>query len=54
MAKEGTGKTLVVLEEAEVRELLQMARRNDPKEIQRYVMKDFMKKVETALRRRCV
>ena len=53
MAKEGSKETLVIFEEAEVRELLQMVRRNDSEEIQRYMMKDFIKKVEAALRRRC-
>jgi hypothetical protein len=53
MAKERIEKTLVIFEEAEVRQLLQMAQRNDPQEIQRYMMKVFIKKVEAILRRRC-
>lgn len=53
MAKERIEKTLVVLEEAEVRELLQLAQRNDPDEIKRYMLKIFIKKVEAILRRRC-
>ncbi|MCJ7584597.1 MAG: hypothetical protein MUO30_07490 [Anaerolineales bacterium] len=52
MAKEQIEKTLVILEEAEVRQLLQVAQRNDPKEIQHFMM-IFIKKVEAALRRRC-
>jgi hypothetical protein len=53
MAKEQIEKTLVILEEAEVRQLLQVAQRNDPQEIQRFMMTVFIKKVEAALRRRC-
>ena len=53
MAKQRIEKTLVVLEEEEVRQLLQIARRNDPQEIQRYMIKIFIKKVEAILRRRC-
>ena len=53
MAKERIEKTLVIFEQEEVRQLLQIARRNDPQEIQRYMLKVFIKKVEATLRRRC-
>jgi len=53
MAKQRIEKTLVVLDEAEVRQVLQIAQRNDLQEIQRYMIKIFVKKVEAILRRRC-
>ncbi len=53
MAKERIEKTLIVLEEAKVRELLQLAQRNDSEEIQHYMMNIFIKEVEAVLRRRC-
>lgn len=53
MAKQRIEKTLVVLDEAEVRQVLQIAQRNDLQEIQRYMIKIFIKKVEAILRRRC-
>ncbi len=53
MAKQRIEKTLIVLEETEVRQVFQIAQRNDPQEIQRYMMKVFIKKVEAVLRRRC-
>jgi len=53
MAKEQIEKTLIVLEEAEVRQLLQLAQRNDPEEIRLFMMTFFIKKVEATLRRRC-
>ena len=53
MAKQRIEKTLVVLEEAEVRQILQIAQRNNRQEIQSYMIKVFIKKVEAVLRRRC-
>lgn len=53
MAKQRIERTLVVLEEAEVRQVLQIAQKNDSQEIQRYMIKVFIKKVEAILRRRC-
>jgi hypothetical protein len=53
MAKERIEKTLVILGEEEVRQLLQLAQRNAPEEIQRFMIKVFIKKVEAVLRRRC-
>jgi hypothetical protein len=53
MAKERIEKTLIVLNEEEVRQLLRVAQRNNPEEIQRFMLKVFIKKVEAILRRRC-
>ena len=53
MAKQRIEKTLVVLEEEEVRQLLRIAQRKDPQEIQSYMLKVFIKKVEAVLRRKC-
>ena len=53
MAKERIEKTLVILEEAEVHQLLEVAQRNDAEEIQRFILQVIVKKVEAALRRRC-
>lgn len=53
MAKERVEKTLIILEEAEVRAVLEAARQDDPQEIYRLVVQVIAKKVEVALRRRC-
>jgi len=53
MPKERIEKTLVILEEVEVRQVLAIAQRNDPQEIYRFVTQVIAKKVEAALRRRC-
>jgi hypothetical protein len=53
MAKDRIDKTVIVLEEDEVREALTIARRNDPQEIFRFVTRVIAKKVESALRKRC-
>lgn len=53
MAKERVEKTLVVFKKEEVHQVLQLAQRNDNEEIQRFMQKVFIKKVETILRRRC-
>lgn len=53
MAKQRIEKTLVILDETEVRQLLQIAQRKDRLEIQQYMMKVFIKKVEAVLRRKC-
>lgn len=53
MAKQRIEKTLIVLNEEETRQLLEIARRDDPEEIQRFMLKVFIKKVEQTLRRRC-
>jgi len=53
MAKERIEKTLIILDEDEVRQVLQLARREDPREIYRFVKEVISKRVEAALRRRC-
>jgi hypothetical protein len=53
MAKEQIERTLVIFDEEEVRQLLDLAQRNDPQEIQYFMQKVFIKKVEQTLRRRC-
>jgi hypothetical protein len=53
VAKERIEKTLLILEETEVREILEAARRDDPQEIYRLVVEVIAKKVEAMLRRRC-
>jgi hypothetical protein len=53
MAKLRIEKTLVIFNEDEVRHLLQIAQRKDPQEIERYMIKVFIKKVEAILRRKC-
>ena len=53
MAKQRIEKMLVILEEAEVRQILQIAQRNDPKEIESYLVNVFIKKIDVLLRRRC-
>ena len=53
MAKDNIERTVIVLDETEVREALTLARRNEPQEIFRFVVKVVAKKVESALRRRC-
>ena len=53
MAKERIEKTLVVFDEGEVRQLLELAQQNNNEEIQLFMLKVFIKKVEAILRRRC-
>ncbi len=53
MAKQRIEKTLIVLDEEEVRQLLRIAHKNKSKEIQYYMLKVFIKKVEAVLRRKC-
>jgi hypothetical protein len=53
MAKDRIAKTLLVLEKEEIEQILQIAVRKQPEEIQTYMLKVFIKKVEAALRRRC-
>lgn len=53
MAKQRIGKTLIIMDEDEVRQVLRLARRNDPQEIFRFVKEVIAKKVEAALRMRC-
>jgi uncharacterized protein (DUF1778 family) len=53
MAKDRIEKTLVVLTEDEVRQILELASRDDNEEIRQFMLKVFIKKVEQILRRRC-
>lgn len=53
MAKDRIEKTLVVFTEEEVRRILELARRDDDEEIRQFILKEFVKKVEYILRRRC-
>lgn len=53
MAKDRIEKTLVVFDEQEVREILELALRDEDDEIEQYMLKVFVKKVEAVLRRRC-
>ena len=53
MAKKRIESTLIVLDENEIRAVMQLARRNDPQEIYRFVKEVIAKKVEAALRMRC-
>lgn len=53
MAKDRIEQTIIIFDESEVHQLLEMAQRADPEEIQNYMMKVFIKKIEAYLRRRC-
>jgi len=53
VAKERIEKTLLILDEDEVRQVLALARRDDPAEIAAFVTQVVIKKVEAALRQRC-
>ncbi|MBS3784369.1 MAG: hypothetical protein KGY78_07990 [Anaerolineae bacterium] len=53
MAKQRIEKTLIVLDEDEIRQVLQLARRDDAEEIYEFVRDVIAKRVEAALRKRC-
>jgi hypothetical protein len=53
MAKQRIEKTLIILDEHEMRHVVQLDRRNDPEEILRFVREVIAERVETALRKRC-
>ncbi len=53
MAKQRIEKTLIILDEDEVRLVLRLARQDDTQEIYDYVKEVLARKVEAALRRRC-
>jgi hypothetical protein len=53
LAIERVEKILILLDEAEVRQVLLLARENDPTRIFEFVTQVIAKKVEAALRRRC-
>ena len=53
MAKLRIERTLIILDEDEVRRALLLARGDNPQEIFRFVKDVIARKVESALRRRC-
>jgi hypothetical protein len=53
MARQRIEQMLIILDEDEVRQVLQLALRDDPQEIYRFVQEVVAKKVEAALRMRC-
>jgi hypothetical protein len=53
MAKQRIEKTLIILEENEIRQVLRLAQRDAPQEIYRFVKDVIARKVEDALRVRC-
>lgn len=53
MARQRIEKTLITLDEDEIRRVMQLAQRDDPQEIYRFVKEVIAAKVEAALRRRC-
>ncbi len=53
MAKERIEKTLIILDEDEVRRVLQVGQCDDPEEALRFLTQVIAKKVEAALRQRC-
>jgi len=53
MAKQRIEKTLIILDEDEVRRVLLLARAGDPQEIYHFVKEVIARKVEAALRMRC-
>lgn len=53
MSKERIEKTLIILNEDEVRLVARLARQDDPQAIYEFMRDVIAKKVETALRTRC-
>jgi len=53
MAKERIEKTLIILDEDEIRQVLWLVRQGDPQEIYRFVADVIAQKVEAMLRKRC-
>ena len=53
MAKQRIEKTLIILDEEEVRRVLELARRDDAEEIYEFVKEVISERVEAALRKRC-
>jgi len=53
MAKLRIEKTLIILDEEEVRQVLQLSRRDDAQEIYDFVKNVVAERVEAALRKRC-
>jgi len=53
MPKEQIEKTLIILDEDEVRQVMHLARQGDIEAIYQFMREVIAKKVETALRMRC-
>jgi hypothetical protein len=53
VAKERVEKTLIILDEADVREICRLARQPDPDRVLEFVLQVIGKRVEAALRQRC-
>jgi len=53
MAKQRIEKTLIILDEEEVRRVLELAHRDDTQKIYEFVRDVIAKRVEAALRKRC-
>lgn len=53
MAKQRIEKTLIILDEEEIRRVMELARRDDAQETYRFVKEVIAAKVEAALRMRC-
>ena len=53
MPKEQIEKTLIILDEDEVRQMMRVAQQGDVEAIYRYMRDVIAKKVEAALRKRC-
>ena len=53
MTKQRIERTLIVLDEEEVRRVVYLAQQSDPQEIYRFVKEVIADKVEAALRKRC-
>jgi hypothetical protein len=53
MAKQRIERTLVILNEDELRQVMRLARQNDTDAIYKFVREVIAKRVEEAIRRRC-
>ncbi len=53
MAKQRIEKTLVILNEEELRQVARLAKQNDPDAIYKFIREVIAKRVEEAIRRRC-
>ena len=53
MAKQRIEKTLVILNEDELRQVMRLAQQNEPEAIYKFVKDVIAKRVEEAIRRRC-
>ncbi len=53
MPKERIERTLIILDEDQIRETLLLARQGDKEEILGFITRVIAKKVEAALRKRC-